>query len=164
MSNQVLDRKQLDQPGRQWHVDVMVVALVLLALLGAAIVAFNIDRNRAVNEIERSSATTGATSALPNDGRAYYTEPYWDMASEAAGVAPAPAETDAYFTEQYWKLAEASANAAPATVDTPAYFTEPYWQMAAEHQGSAASTDDEDAYYTEKYWDMARARHEAVKE
>jgi hypothetical protein len=59
-----------------------------------------------------SAAATKSLSALPQDGRAYFTEPYWEMAQELEAATEAidpsavPFNGRAYFTEPYWNAGQ----------------------------------------------------------
>lgn len=79
-------------------------------------------------------------SALPDDGRAYFTEPYWEMAKEAESAAPAirsalPDDGRAYFTEPYWEMGRSAETGAADPVEPErewSYYTERYWEKAGE--------------------------------
>jgi hypothetical protein len=60
----------------------------------------------------RVAAATANLSAIPQDGRAYFSEVYWHMAEESASTAGVkslnapPDDGRAYFTEPYWNAGE----------------------------------------------------------
>ena len=112
--------------------------IILSLLIGFLILATQVGIGLR-NQAEVNSKPARALSAIPQDGRAFYTEPYWKMAAELDSVAAAPRNLSAlpqdgraFYTEPYWKMAEAataSASEDPSTVPLAgrAYFTEPYW-------------------------------------
>ncbi len=137
MTNQVLQQKGLSRLGGDGRREGLAVLALVLVLLVAVLVVLSNLGPRSASEVK--PVNTSGLSAIPLDGRAYFTEPYWNMAAESeSALAPASAAPEfATYTDRYWNLAEETAAEVPAPVtDGPAYFTEPYWNMAREHDAA----------------------------
>jgi hypothetical protein len=167
MNQRVIGPAHLTGNGENLIKLALVFGLVVLAVLAV----INLRTPAASVSIEPAKGL----SALPQDGRAYFTKPYWEMAAESAAAAPAkslsalPQDGRAYFTEPYWEMAaELPAVAEPAKSlsalpqDGRAYFTEPYWEMTARAEQAAESADpsaqpvEGRAYFTEPYWNAGQ--------
>ncbi len=148
--------------------------IILSLLIGFLILATQVGIGLR-NQAEVNSKPARALSAIPQDGRAFYTEPYWKMAAELDSAAAAPRSLSAlpqdgraFYTEPYWKMAAEldSVAAAPRNLsalpqDGRAFYTEPYWKMA-EAATASASEDPSTvplagrAYFTEPYWNTGK--------
>jgi hypothetical protein len=134
IENKMTDRPLLNDQGNEKGTGLLALAalLIIFATLGVMLLA-------QANSYGR--ATSGNLSAIPQDGRAYFTEPYWQQAAEDAA-----------------EHAALSTNLSAIPQDGRAYFTEPYWQQAAEHAAKTQlqTTEPEWSYFTERYWNQSR--------
>ena len=164
MTNQVLQQKGLSRLGGDGRREGLAVLAVVLVLLVAVLVVLSNLGPRSASEVK--PVNTSGLSAIPLDGRAYFTEPYWNMAAESeSALAPASAAPEfATYTDRYWNLAAESESAlAPASAQPEfATYTDRYWNLAEETAAEVpAPVTDGPAYFTEPYWNMAR-EHDAA--
>ena len=104
MTNQISSQRMIGRSsrtgGRQPETMVLLGAGILLVLLVALGI---LSRMPATVKNNPNGANL---SSLPQDGRATYTEPYWQAVAkhEAASTNPGalPQDGRAYFTESYW--------------------------------------------------------------
>ena len=88
------------------HVD-RTVDLVVLSLLFALLILTIVVGIKWLAEGNVNSEPARNLSAIPQDGRAYFTEPYWNMGEVAAiaaskDLSALPQDGRAYYTEPYW--------------------------------------------------------------
>lgn len=103
MANQALTPKTVHGPLNGSKVDFIPrLALALGILVFVVITAISMG-NSVSNEVKSTAANTNR-SALPQDGRAYFTEPYWEMGSVEKDEQPVTATEPewSFYTEQYW--------------------------------------------------------------
>lgn len=157
MTQQILNRKSLGGSGRKGHQDMVIAAVLLIALLAAAAMALNNQRQGTLDSAARTTGMDATLSAIPQD-RAFYTEPYWEMGRVTVEEPAAPATSPAYFTEMYWDLA-AARTARPDVSAAPVFSTEQYWAQAAAHadaaHAAASETSEATVFSTEQYWALA---------
>ena len=104
MTNQVLNRKGASGFDRLERSEWVAVAIIVLMIVASAV--FSLNRPAPMNEVERTTEVRRNLSALPQDGRAYFTEPYWQMgAGDANGTTAAEPEYS-YYTERYWLMGQ----------------------------------------------------------
>lgn len=162
MTNQTLNQSVIGLPDLTGNRVSRMKAIIALGILLVAIAAVGLLSLTTTREAANAPASN--LSPLPTDGRAYFTEPYWQAAAARAAtsvnLSPLPQDGRAYFTEPYWQAAEAraatSVNLSPLPQDGRTYFTEPYWEAMKTAAQEPAPAEPEWAYYTERYWNLSQ--------
>lgn len=115
-------------------------------------------------------ADRSAAAAAASERPAYFTEPYWEMAAEAALEKEAGLEVPAvpiWGPDQEYGLllrekASLRSNSAMAGLNesgassaaaADAYYTERYWKLSSDALRSEPAVEPEWDYYTQRYWE-----------
>ena len=100
MTNQVMEPKvsaPINREGGSIIVRLVIAAGILVAL---ALVIINLPSGNLRDENLVTAPVN--LSPLPQDGRAYFTEPYWNAAKEPKASLETGEEEWSYYTERYW--------------------------------------------------------------